>query len=581
MIYRVFSDLPNFKTLSFQSGLNILLADKTQDATDRQTRNGAGKTSLIELIHFLTGSNVSRDSIFRTEALRQATFGMEFDLGPNRAIVTRMGAKPSQVNVQGLSLQGEQTLLPSAGESIRNEDWRALLGLQMFGLPEHEEKWGPSFRSLFSYFVRRQENAGFQDPFRHTGPQQVWDQQVALSYLVGLDWRIAQEWQQVRERHRSLQELRKAFSEDGVFESTIGTVATLRTELVLSENAARLTRDNLSRFRVIDEYETLESEASMITRELAQLADANTLDRELLSDLEAAISSEIPPQPTDLERLYEEVGVQLPERTLSRFADVVSFHDSVVRNRQLYLQEELAAARDRLASREARKTQLDTRRSQIMTILRSGGALEQFTELQTELSRLEAKTEVTRERFHAAQQFETESNVLDLERQRLVTQLNQDLQERAATLSEAIVTFERLSSELYGERAGSLTVSVSRGGPKFDVEIHGERSKGIQNMQIFCFDMTLVRLAQERGLGPGFLVHDSHLFDGVDERQVARALQVGARNAQELAFQYIVTMNTDAVPTMLPQGFSLDAYVLPVRLTDATEDGGLFGLRFQ
>jgi uncharacterized protein YydD (DUF2326 family) len=133
----------------------------------------------------------------------------------------------------------------------------------------------------------------------------------------------------------------------------------------------------------------------------------------------------------------------------------------------------------------------------------------------------------------------------------LVTELNQDLQERAANLSEAILTFEGLSSELYGERAGSLTISASKSGPKFDVEIHGERSKGIQNMQIFCFDMTLMRLAQERGIGPGFLVHDSHLFDGVDERQVARALQVGARNAQELGFQYIVTMNSDAVPAGL------------------------------
>jgi uncharacterized protein YydD (DUF2326 family) len=78
-------------------------------------------------------------------------------------------------------------------------------------------------------------------------------------------------------------------------------------------------------------------------------------------------------------------------------------------------------------------------------------------------------------------------------------------------------------------------------------------------------------------------VHDSHLFDGVDERQVARALEIGAVMAMEYEFQYIVTMNSDAVPSqeVFEKSFDLYQHVLPVRLTDATEDGGLFGVRFE
>ena len=103
---------------------------------------------------------------------------------------------------------------------------------------------------------------------------------------------------------------------------------------------------------------------------------------------------------------------------------------------------------------------------------------------------------------------------------------------------------------------------------------------GISNMQIFCFDMMLMQICAERHIGPGFLVHDSHLFDGVDERQVGKALQLGERAARDLNFQYIVTMNSDAVPRELPDDFDLNKYILPVRLTDETEDGGLFGVRF-
>lgn len=94
------------------------------------------------------------------------------------------------------------------------------------------------------------------------------------------------------------------------------------------------------------------------------------------------------------------------------------------------------------------------------------------------------------------------------------------------------------------------------------------------------FDMMLMRLCSGRGIGPGFLLHDSHLFDGVDERQVATALRLGARIADEYGFQYIVTMNSDAVPTTMPEDFVLEDHFLSVKLTDATEEGGLFGVRF-
>ena len=90
----------------------------------------------------------------------------------------------------------------------------------------------------------------------------------------------------------------------------------------------------------------------------------------------------------------------------------------------------------------------------------------------------------------------------------------------------------------------------------------------------------LMLLSLQRGGSPGFLVHDSHLFDGVDERQVGKALAVGAELAEEHGFQYLVTMNTDAVPKEVPAGFKLDDYALDVRLTDASEGGGLFGFRF-
>ena len=130
------------------------------------------------------------------------------------------------------------------------------------------------------------------------------------------------------------------------------------------------------------------------------------------------------------------------------------------------------------------------------------------------------------------------------------------------------------------EDAGSMIVDETINGPDFRFEIQGSRSEGIKNMQMFCFDMMLMSLCAKRGIGPGFLIHDSHLFDGVDGRQVLSALSVGAKNASDLGFQYIVTMNEDDAFKETEKGFSVNDYILDVELTDATEDGGLFGIRF-
>ena len=72
MIISISSSIPTFKKVTFHHGLNVLLADTSPGATEKQTRNSAGKTSLIEIIHFLLGSDCDKDSLFRTAALSRA-----------------------------------------------------------------------------------------------------------------------------------------------------------------------------------------------------------------------------------------------------------------------------------------------------------------------------------------------------------------------------------------------------------------------------------------------------------------------------------------------------------------------------
>ena len=572
MIHRVFSSLAGFKNLEFRPGLNVLIAQKEAGATDKQTRNRAGKSSLVEIIHFLTGADAGKGSLFRSPVLIDESFGLTCDLGGETITAERSGKEKSKLHVEGASFLNGKT-------RISNSEWVAFLGEKMFGLDNVSgEGRTPTFRSLFSYFVRRQSSGAFTTPEKQAGMQQAGDLQVALLCLLGLDWKIASEWQAVRDREKTLKELRKAAGQ-GAFGGLIGKAADLRTEVTVAEARLSEMQSQLSDFRVLPEYANLEQEADDLTRCINELANANVADAGSIRDLESALHAEAPPPLEELEAIYAEAGISLPGVSLKRYEDVRAFHESVVRNRKDYLQGELDAAKGRVGAREQEKQRLDARRGEVMSLLRSHGALDQYSKLQTEAARKEAEVESLRQRFMAAEQLEGTKNELDIERNHLTLRLRRDFDEQKENLSKAILAFEETSKRLY-ESAGSMTIEETSNGPAFAFPMQGARSKGIKNMQIFCFDMMLMRLCAEQGTGPGFLVHDSHLFDGVDGRQVISALKLGAELAEELGFQYIVTMNEDDAFKEKADGFEIKDHMLPVVLTDAKEDGGLFGFRF-
>ena len=231
----------------------------------------------------------------------------------------------------------------------------------------------------------------------------------------------------------------------------------------------------------------MEVEANQLTRQINDLANANVIDRATARDLETALRSEAPPPLDELENLYADAGISLPKLAIRRYDEVRSFHESIIRNRHDYLAEELDAAKQRIVKREQEKQRRDERRTEVMDILKTHGALEQFSKLQAETVRKEAEVESLRQRFNAAEQLEGAKNELDIERNRLTLRLRRDFAEQKALLSEAILAFEETSKRLY-ESAGSMTVEETSNGPKFQFPMQGSRSKGIKNMQIFCFD---------------------------------------------------------------------------------------------
>ncbi|HXT07622.1 MAG TPA: DUF2326 domain-containing protein, partial [Roseiarcus sp.] len=94
MLHRISSDHASFKTFEFRKGLNIILADrqnatddKAAPAQDKRTRNGAGKSSFIDLVHFLLAGGP--EGALKSKELAEWTFNLCLDVGDERLVVER------------------------------------------------------------------------------------------------------------------------------------------------------------------------------------------------------------------------------------------------------------------------------------------------------------------------------------------------------------------------------------------------------------------------------------------------------------------------------------------------------------
>lgn len=579
MIHKIYSDLPSFKTVHLHSGLNLILAEKGHGSSAGRTRNGAGKSSLVELLNAFYGSELRKESVLRAKELLHHRFGMELDLFGERVRVEREGASAGKVY---FSKRIPTKLLGAALDdslSMSVDDWRLVLGRHLFGLLEEYSaaKHNPSFRMLVPYFMR--SPSGFERPEKYFPQQSTCSVQIAMSYLLKLDWQIARNFEGVRHKEKVLSILREAAAE-GTLGSILGTGPELRTQIHVLTNRVEKLRKAASEFRVLPEYEEREARATEIAAELAQLSGQDVTDKEWMGQLEAILASEAELDLSKVERLFSEAATSLGNVVVRRFDEVVRFHESVIRNRREHVGNQLHDIQVRIARRQEQKSKLDQEKSEIMQLLQTHGALEQYISIQRSLARLEADLEQLRKKREVTEELENTQTDLKIERENLLRAMRIDHGERQEAIGEAVVAFAELSGELY-EDAGRFVVEPTRNGPSFEFDIPGKKSTGKRKMQIFCLDMVLMRLWAFEANRPTLLVHDSIMFDGVDERQIAKALMIGARMAETYGFQYVVTMNSDDMPRQHNfVDFDIERYRVPLDIDD-TPNGGLFGLRFQ
>lgn len=583
MIHSVSANQPSFHPVTLTPGLNVILAERSQVSTGKDTRNGVGKSTLIEIIDFCLGSRASKNKGLLIEPLADWIFTLDITLGGNLVKVSRAVADQNRIIIEGQTdgWREQPDVDQKTGERVfRAERWRSLLGWALFDLPRSADQllYKPSYRSLISYFVRREPDA-YASPFRHFRLQKTWDIQLHTAYLLGMNWEYAARWQALRDRQEGVAAIEKAIT-TGAMEAAVGTVGELETQRIQLEQMALTARQALNSFKVHPQYESVQEEADRLTKEIHDLLDQNVNDRRRLACYVDSVKDEKPPAAISLERLYEESGLILPDAVKRTLDEARAFHHAIISNRRDFLEAEVKRIQQSIDTREIQIRDKTEQRAEVMLVLQTHGALKEMTILQERHVALQSQLDRVQSRLSEMKNLKTSKREVKTALDELTQTAERDHDQRRGVWCTAVSLFNEHSQELY-KSPGKLVIDVGDKGYQYHVEIERGGSEGIEKMKVFCFDLSILELQIQTRKGIDFLIHDTLMYDSVDARQRAIAFERANEVTSSLGAQYICTINSDMIPMDdFTRGFDFQQHVR-LTLSDATPTDSLLGIRFE
>lgn len=579
MLRRLTADDKRFKSFDFRAGMNIVAAERTVSAQSTDSRNGTGKTSLIEVVHYLLGAK-SSGHVCARKVFGSTTFSLTLDwpTADGELTAERKGGENRVRTTPALT--AHTGFFPPASASIGLDRWKTELKRALY--PQSTDIDGVKARTLLGYAIRREREGGFQEPLKFSTAaikQTVFS--THLAYLLGLDAKLVEQYQTLAEKRSSTIALKKALNGLELGDAVGIDQARLEGRARLLDHEIEQLEGQIARFEVIPEFERLRNRADEISALIDQLSRRDEIDTRNEADIRESLQREHLPADDYLSTAFAELGVALPNEVRRRFDEVKRFHGVIAENRHQFLNAELQETTARLRRRRNERRDLDEERAGIMRRLQQGGALAGLQLLQYSLASKQSELQSLKEQTALLDRIRDIEDEVSQDLRELRQRVHADLRSRESYVAEASHLFTDYARQIYSsDREAYLTIKEGDRNLLIDPHIQNQDSNGIGNMRMLCFDLVCAVMAHRGGRGPDFLVHDGRLYDGVDERQVASGLRLAAEVAEAEGMQYIVPINSDVLAKARDNNFDPDPYLLQPMLTDTDESGGLFGFRF-
>lgn len=576
MLYKLTANHSSFKSIVFSKGLNIILGERTASSGEKDSRNTLGKTTFIEIIDFCLGSDFTKQSKLYAPELEDWAFTLELEIFSYRFEVTRYINNDKKIYIHPFSSTFPIELKQSKDKTtyIDLSDWKLFLGKHLFNIPifERKQPYIPSARSILGYFIRK--SGGYNKPFETFKNEKSIQIKINNAFVLNLLW------EKSLELHNLLVEMDKYGKLITLYKEVGNTPGKLNTQMVILSDEIISLRKNIEDFNVLPEYNDIQSAANNLTKKIQQLNNFIILNQKKLDEYKLVIADETTNTDFDIvQSMYKEAQVIFSDNIIKTLEDVKTFNEVIVKNRKEFLQEEIKKLQIDINRAHENVKKYSDERAEKMKLLSAHGALDEYSLLQEKLSKKMSALEILR--LEKEKQENAQKEVFS--KKSIKDQLKYEISNNISTnenLKEEISIFNKNSMQLY-DMSANLVVDIDRNG-NYKYSISREKSsEGVERMNIFCYDMMLIEMYKKNLIdGIDFLIHDSTIYDAVDSRQRALAIELAQSKSSALGFQYIFTINSDLLPLDdFSQGFDYSDYVV-CRLNDGDISGSLLGITY-
>lgn len=528
-LIRLSANHESFKPVKFnETGLTLIVGSKTKGG---DTYNGVGKSLIVALLHFCLGSN--KNGEFEAK-IPTWEFTLEFDLLNQRHTVSR---NTSAQNV--MLLDHKEMTLPA---------FNAWMGDRLFSIPDDVK--GLSYRALLPKFIRRGQ-AQYVEPL-DTGDRSDYDRLVRNAYLLGLEVHLVARKAELRDEVVRIQELRNNFKKDQLLREFYSGGKNVEIHLGYVDAQIKKLEQDKEEFVVAENYHDLRNEADELSEQIANETNTMFLIRSTVENINKSIKEQPDVPLARIQNLYGELTQAFKPESLKRMEDLSEFHKRLLGNRVARLSREKLRLLDQLKELEAALKIKQAALDRHIKTLGQAGALDQYTAIVNQIAALGAQAQKLRDYQNIDREYSNKEAGLKGHMSEEVIKTNAYLEDTRGLRDRHTGTFKDFVARFYPNKVAGISIHNNDGDNKtrFDlaVEVEDDSSDGINEVRIFCYDLTLLSLRQ--GHKVGFIFHDSRLFANMDVRQRAMLFKVADETTNALGCQYIATLNPDFISGM-------------------------------